>query len=68
MFWRNEQDLAQVFSKLNWGSAVAVLAALHSIIRLQPHRAYFEKALKSQISFIYLLISVQFIFQAVLQL
>lgn len=28
VFWRNEQDLAQVFSKLNWGSAVAVLAAL----------------------------------------
>lgn len=26
MFWRNE-DLAQVFSKLNWGSTVAVLAA-----------------------------------------
>lgn len=40
----------------------------YSIIKLQPHRAHFEKALKSQISFIYLLVSVQFIFQAVLQL
>lgn len=67
MFWRNE-DLGKCSASSAEGVQLLFWQLQHSIIRLQPHRARFGKALKCQISFIYLLVSMPFIFQAVLQL